>query len=123
MKVNKIIYWVTTAIVAVMMLFAAFSYFTSPDVKASFAHLGFPDYFRVELGVAKLLGAIVLILPFVPRKLKEFAYAGFAIVFVSAFIAHLSVGDPISAAIMPVIVLIFLAVSYLYFLKLNKTSV
>jgi hypothetical protein len=56
-------------------------------------HLGFPDYFRIELGAGKLLGAIALILPFVPRKVKEFAYAGFTIIFVSAFIAHLASGD------------------------------
>ena len=122
MKLNKIIYWVTTAIVSVMMAFAAFSDFTSPDVKASYAHLGFPGYFRIELGAAKILGAIALILPFVPRKVKEFAYAGFTIVFVSAFIAHLASGDPISAAIMPIIVLTFFVVSYWSYLKLNKTS-
>ena len=55
-------------------------------------HLGFPDYFRVELSWAKLLGVVLLLAP-VAARLKEWAYAGFAITLVSALIAHLAVGD------------------------------
>jgi len=40
--------------------------------------LGFTDYFRVELAWAKLLGAVLLLAP-VPARLKEWAYAAFAI--------------------------------------------
>ena len=42
--------------------------------------------------MAKLLGVVLLLAP-VPPRLKEWAYAGFAIDLASAFIAHLSVGD------------------------------
>ena len=58
----------------------------------AFTHLGFPAYFRVELSWAKLLGVVLLLAP-VPARLKEWAYAGFAINLGSALIAHLSVGD------------------------------
>ena len=58
----------------------------------AFAHLGFPDYFRVELAWAKLLGVVLLLAP-VPARLTEWAYAGFAITLGSALIVHLSVGD------------------------------
>ena len=58
----------------------------------AFTHLGFPAYFRVELAWAKLLGVVLLLAP-VPARLKEWAYAGFAINLVSALIAHLAVGD------------------------------
>ena len=54
--------------------------------------LGFTDYFRVELASATLLGAVLLVAP-VPARLKEWAYAAFAIILGSALIAHLSVGD------------------------------
>jgi hypothetical protein len=57
-----------------------------------FTHLGFPAYFRVELSWAKLIGVALLLAP-VPARLKEWAYAGFAITLASALIAHLSVGD------------------------------
>ena len=59
---------------------------------AEFTHLGFPAYFRVQLSWAKLLGVVLLLAP-VPARLKEWAYAGFAINLVSALIAHLAVGD------------------------------
>jgi hypothetical protein len=117
MKKNNVIYWVSTVIVSLMMLFSAYMYLTSDEVKAGFIHLGFPSYFRVELAVAKMLGAAVLLIPAVPGKLKEFAYFGFALTFISAFIAHISGGDPASVAIRPLIFLAVLAVSYIYFLK------
>ena len=63
-----------------------------PQVAEAFSHLGYPAYFRVELSWAKLLGVVVLLAP-VPSRLKEWAYAGFAITLVSALIAHLAVGD------------------------------
>lgn len=114
MKKNKIIYWIATGIIAAMMLFSAFGYFTNPDMKAAFVHLGFPNYFRIELGVLKIVGALVLILPFVSNKIKSFAYFGFALTFVSAFIAHLSSGDSISVAIAPIVFLAILMVSFFY---------
>ena len=46
----------------------------------------------MELSWAKLLGVLLLLAP-VPARLKEWAYAGFAITLVSALIAHFAVGD------------------------------
>lgn len=65
-----------------MMLFIAYETLTKTEVKVSMAHLGFPDYFRIELGVAKIIGTILIWLPV--RLLKETAYIGFAIMFTSA---------------------------------------
>lgn len=104
-------YRISTGVVALMMLFSVFLYFTSAEVKGSFAHLGFPDYFRVELGIAKFLGVLALVLPQAGR-LKEWAYAGFAITFVSAFLAHQQSGDPVSAMAAPLVFLAILLVSY-----------
>jgi len=74
------------------MGFTAYAQLTLPQVAEMFTHLGFPDYFRVELSWAKLLGVVLLLAP-VPARLKEWAYAGFAINLVSAVYAHLAVGD------------------------------
>ncbi len=122
MKKNKIIFWLTTGLVSIMMLFAAFNYLTNPEIKGAFTHLGFPSYFRVELATAKVLGVIALLLPIIPAKLKQFAYFGFAITFVSAFIAHISSGDPVNAAIMPIVFLALLVVSYIYFPKVKTVK-
>jgi hypothetical protein len=85
-------FWIATALFCVQMGFTAFAELRLPQVAAAFAHLGFPDYFRVELSWAKVVGVVVLLAP-VPARLKEWAYAGFAIDLGSAVIAHLAVGD------------------------------
>jgi uncharacterized membrane protein YphA (DoxX/SURF4 family) len=115
-KTTQIIYWISTALVALMMTFSAYSYLTNETIKQGFHHLGFPDYFRVELAIAKILGAIVLLIP-IKGQWKEWAYAGFAITFVSAFIAHTASGDPINNRIGPVVFLIVLLLSYFTYHK------
>lgn len=122
MKKYKIIYWITTGLITFMMLFSAYNYVANPDMKLAFQHLGFPDYFRVELAVAKILGAIVLIVPKLPVRLKEFAYAGFAITFISAFIAHGASGDDVSMVLMPLVFLGILILSYVSHYKITAFS-
>lgn len=119
MKKEKIFFWVSTGLVSAMMLMSAFMYFTAPEVKDTFVHLGFPDYFRVELGIAKILGVVALLLPMIPYKAKLFAYYGFTINFISASIAHAASGDPAAATITPLVALVILAVSYTYYHKLS----
>jgi len=120
MQKDKIIYWLTTGIIALMMLFSAYSYLTNQEIKAAFVQLGFPAYFRVELAIAKILGAIILILPMIRVRLKEFAYFGFALTFISAFIAHLAIGQPVLASLMPLVFLAVLGVSYLYLRRTQR---
>jgi hypothetical protein len=91
-KAATIIYWAVTAVFSLQMTFTAYAQLRLPAVAEAFAHLGFPAYFRVELSLAKLFGVLLLLLP-VPARLKEWAYAGFAIDLASAVIAHLAVGD------------------------------
>ncbi|HEV8145940.1 MAG TPA: DoxX family protein [Bryobacteraceae bacterium] len=91
-KAKAIAYWMITALFCLQMSFTAYAQLSLPQVAEAFTHLGFPGYFRVELSLAKLIGVALLLLP-VAARLKEWAYAGFAINLVSALIAHLSVGD------------------------------
>ena len=91
-KATTVAYWFVTALFCLQMSFTAYAQLRLPQVAAAFSHLGFPDYFRVELSLAKLLGVVLLLAP-VPARLKEWAYAGFAITLASALIAHLAVGD------------------------------
>jgi hypothetical protein len=87
-----ITYWIVTVLFCLQMSFTAYAQLRLPQVAEAFIHLGFPAYFRVELAWAKFLGVLLLLVP-VPSRLKEWAYAGFAINIVSALIAHLAVGD------------------------------
>ena len=85
-------FWIVTALFCLQIAFTGYAQLCLPQVAAAFTHLGFPAYFRVENSWAKFLGVVVLLAP-VPPRLKEWAYAGFAIDLGSALIAHLAVGD------------------------------
>lgn len=85
-------YWILTGLFCLQIGFTACAQLSLPQVAEAFTRMGFPGYFRVELALAKLIGVVVLLSPVAPR-MKEWAYAGFAITLVSAVIAHLSVGD------------------------------
>ena len=91
-KTRTLVYWALTALFCLQMLFTAYAQLRLPQVAEAFTHLAFPGYLRVELSLAKLVGVALLLAP-VPARLKEWAYAGFAIDLGSAVIAHLSVGD------------------------------
>jgi hypothetical protein len=88
-------FWIFTALFCLQMSFTAYYELkVLPDAAQAFTRLGFPAAsFRVELSWAKVAGVAALLVPMVPARLKEWAYAGFAINLVSALIAHLSVGD------------------------------
>jgi hypothetical protein len=64
--------------------------------------------------VAKALGALALLIPATPPRIKEFAYFGFAITLISASIAHLSSGDSIALELGHMTVFFALVVSYVY---------
>jgi hypothetical protein len=91
-RATTIVYWIVTALFCLQIGFTAYAQLRLPQVADMFTHLGFPAYFRVELSWAKLLGVVLLLAP-VPARLKEWAYAGFAITLASAIVAHLCVGD------------------------------
>ena len=109
---RKVMYWVSTGLVAALSVFAAFTYLSGvPQAVEGFAHVGYPQQLRVLLGTAKLLGAIALVVPGIP-KIKEWAYAGFTFAWIAAFVAHYLAGDG-PAAFMPLVLLAFLVISYL----------
>jgi hypothetical protein len=87
-----ITFWIVTALFCLQISFTSYAQLRLPQVAEAFTRMGFPAYFRVELAWAKLLGVVLLLAP-VPARLKEWAYAGFAITLVSAVIAHIAVGE------------------------------
>ncbi len=89
---SRTIYWIVTVLFCLQMGFTAYAQLRLPQVAAMFTHLGFPDYFRVELSWAKFLGLAVVVSP-APVWLKEWAHAGFVITLGSALIAHFALGD------------------------------
>jgi uncharacterized membrane protein YphA (DoxX/SURF4 family) len=111
MKARRIFFWTTTAWVSgIMGISGGLSVSHARRMMEGFAHLGYPDYFANLLGVAKLLGVCALLMPGLVR-VKEWAYAGFAITIVSASYSHLSSGDGFQS-LEPLATLAALAVSY-----------
>ena len=108
---RKVIYWVSTGLMAALSVFAAVTYLLgTPQSVEGFSHIGYPQQLRVILGIAKLLGAIALVVPRLP-KLKEWAYAGFTFAWICAFVAHYLANDG-PRAFMPLILLVLLVISY-----------
>jgi hypothetical protein len=109
--IRKVVYWGSTGIVGLMLLFAL-SYLTGNEqVVSGFAKAGYPQHLRVVLGVAKPLAAIVLLLPGL-ALLKEWAYAGATFAWVMAFISAYSSGEGAQVLVMPPVLLALLALSY-----------
>jgi len=118
-KTTKIIYWVSTSII--FLFDTVMPGLTShlPLAVESIKHLGYPDYFRIQLTVFKVIGGFLLILPGVSPRYKEWAYVGFGISFISASVAHTAVDGFGFFVIMPLIILGILVLSYVSYHKLN----
>jgi DoxX-like family len=109
--VRNTAYWISTAIVGVMLLFAL-SYLTGNEqVVSGFAKAGYPQHLRIVLGIVKPAAAIVLLLPGVPL-LKEWAYAGATFAWIMAFISAYSGSEGAQIWVMPIVLLVLLGISY-----------
>jgi DoxX-like family len=111
MRAKSVVYWIVTILFCGFLAWSAYGYLSrAPKMVAAMASLGYPDYVLNILGVAKLIGVLVLLVPGCP-KLKEWAYAGFTIDLIGATWSHLASGQQ-KEAMAPVIFLVLLAISY-----------
>jgi uncharacterized membrane protein len=91
----------------------------SEMAKEGITHLGYPLYFGNALVIFKVLGVLALIIPQMPKRIKEWAYAGFAFDFIFAAISHGAVDGVNGQTFIPFIALAILGVSYFNYHKLN----
>ena len=117
MKKINIIYW--TATILIFLFEGVMPALTSQTemAKEGISHLGYPAYFGLMLTIFKVLGSLALIIPKVPARVKEWAYAGFTFNFIAAFISHWAVDGFSGQTCFPLIVLAVLIVSYVYYHK------
>jgi hypothetical protein len=105
---------IATGSFAAMFAFSGVMFLVGPpDVVASFRHLGYPDYFRPLLGVAKLLGVAALVLPLPVPALREWAYAGCTFTCLAAALSHAMSGDAFGKIAPSLFALAILMTSYL----------
>jgi hypothetical protein len=113
-KADRIIYWIFTSIFVLLDSVLPALTFNSQMAKDGIAHIGFPDYFRIELSIGKIIGGILLILPMIPARYKEWAYVGFGISLISALIGDVVTDGP-KEAVMPIVAMVILLTSYIYY--------
>lgn len=119
-KAARIAFWIVTVLFCVEMIFTAYWEWFTPQAAQAFIRLGFPaTSFRLELSAAKVLGAFALLIPAIPARVKEWAYAGFAFNLVSALIAHASIHDRHAAFAPSSITLLLGTCSYILWRRLE----
>ncbi|MCB9680561.1 MAG: DoxX family protein [Alphaproteobacteria bacterium] len=113
MNARSVSYWLTTGLIGLLYLASGAAYLSGaePIVEGVVGHMGYPSHVLPLLGVLKVLGAIALLAPGFAR-LKEWAYAGIFFNLLGAVWAHLAVGDGVDGAIIPIVLIPVLFVSY-----------
>lgn len=111
---NKIIYWVATGLLSIGMIGSGIAQILHlPEMNELITHVGYPSYFMTIIGVWKILGVIVILLP--KFKLpKEWAYAGFFFLMTGALLSHLAMGDAGKAIFGPLFQTIFIVLSWYF---------
>ena len=119
-KAIKIIFWSTTGIIALTQGVINLLMVSKPETIQGMAHLGYPVYFITMLAILKLLGSIVLIIPQVPHRFKEWAYGCFGIEFLCAAYSLVAVDGFSVNVVIAFVFLGILSVSYWAYSKLKN---
>ncbi|MEJ0001937.1 MAG: DoxX family protein [bacterium] len=123
MKKTKLLFWIPTIIIffaeGIVPVLTGHTEFA----KESIRHLGYPEYFGTMFIFFKAAGALALILPKFSPRVKEWAYAGFAIDFICAFISTVVVDGLVATAILPLVFIGLLMLSYVYYHKMRGNRV
>ncbi|MFM2040762.1 MAG: hypothetical protein RLZZ493_1351 [Bacteroidota bacterium] len=119
MKKQKLLFWISTGLIAIFEGVMPALTSQTELAKEGITHLGYPLYFGNALVIFKVLGVLALIIPTIPKRIKEWAYAGFAFDFIFAAISHGAVDGINGNTFFPFIVLAILAVSYVSYHKIN----
>jgi len=113
-KRNRIIYWVATLWLSLGMVSSGIVQLMRMKEEVDMmTHLGYPLYFLTIIGIWKLLGVVVVLIPEFPL-VKEWAYAGFFFAMSGAVFSHLASGDAAIEFFGPVLLIILTIVSWYF---------
>ncbi len=116
----KNIYWITTGIISLFLLWSAYTYIFNKATIEGVKSLGFPDHFRIQLAVLKIIAVIILLTPQISIQYKEWAYSGVALFFITAIVAHVAHKDPIVITVINLVLIGLLIISNLYLHKISN---
>ena len=119
-KGKLITYWIATSLLSFGMLASgAQQVIKTKEMTELLAHLGYPAYFMVIIGVWKILAVVAILMPGF-KILKEWAYAGLFFTMTGAFVSHIACGNPSVKDILgPVFQTVFIMLSW-YFRPANR---
>ncbi|MCF2497622.1 DoxX family protein [Dyadobacter chenhuakuii] len=113
-KRNKIIYWIATVWLSLGMVSSgAVQIIKLKEEVDMMTHLGYPVYFLTVIGVWKMLGVVVVLLPRLPL-VKEWAYAGFFLTMSGAVFSHMAAGDGAKEFFGPILLIVLTVVSWYF---------
>jgi len=121
-KTNNIIYWVWTIISQHLMEFSAASGLQPSEQAIQLKHdsLGYPVYFIQFISIAKLLGAVIILIPGRGR-IKDWAYAGLFFDLGGAIYSGIAVSGKFDPLMLTMLVWIVPGIlSYYFWLKKIK---
>lgn len=123
-KIN-LAYWIITPLFSIFMIFSSYGglVLNADAVAYLHDHMGYPLYFIQFISVAKLLGAVAILLPMVPARVKEWAYFGFFVDLVGAVYSFIALGDPVAQwALMFLFIAVLLLVYWLHHKRLSHRT-
>lgn len=120
MKRNNIIFWIATAVIFIWCGVMTVVFFGSEEQKMAMEHYGYPPYFAPLVNVFSIIGSLVLVLPFAPARLKEWAYFGFALSFIGAAVSNWAVDGFGFQVVFPLLFFVPLGVSYYLFHNMKQ---
>ena len=111
-RARTIGYWTCTVLVALSFLSGGIVDLLRPQqALEGMVHLGYPPYFMIILGVWKVLGGVVILLPGFPL-LKEWAYAGMIFDLTGASASHFAMGDDVWHILTPLVLALLVVASW-----------
>lgn len=114
MNKNLIIYWIATVWLSLGMISSGIiQLLQTPEEVEFINNLGYPTYLLLWLGVTKILAVIAILVPKYPL-VKEWAYAGLFFMMTGAIYSHIANGDPLTAILAPLLLVILTVVSWYF---------
>ncbi len=111
----NLIYWISTLLISGFLLLSSYTYFFSDNTINGLRELGFPDFFRIQLGILKVIAVVVLLIPKISMYAKEWAYAGVGLFLITALVAHIAHKDSLVVAFL-LLVLFAILITSRYFI-------
>lgn len=121
LKNKKIIFWTISVLISAFFMLSGYMEVTkNPATYPKTLSMGYPPYFITLLGIAKLIGAAVFLIPAF-RRLREWVFAAFTIDVIFAFASGYTI-QSYADCTKAVVVFIILMLTYGLFINIERSA-